>query len=211
MSGVVLRLSRLIGLGIVVGKLNSSIDYSRTDFMSQQHDIEDLARIFMEHYPLVIGIIRRYSVDPDALHDFVHQVFIQFVQGYLKFHWDLSRDIKPLLGELTRNTVVSSWRKERNFSQAMTNLRERMLAEASAGSVERIEEKTRMRIDALKECLETLPPHSRRLIEDHYFHGMSMSEIARAQEAKDTRIRQALCRIRHKLRECIERKQRDPE
>lgn len=60
------------------------------------------------------------------------------------------------------------------------------------------------RLAALRNCLDKLPPHSRKLLESRYAPGGSVSELAKADGRSVAAISQVLYRIRDLLLECIE-------
>jgi len=62
------------------------------------------------------------------------------------------------------------------------------------------------RVDALRDCLEAVPPHARRILELRYFEGHSCEEVARAVGVKLPAVYQRLSRLHRALRECIERR-----
>lgn len=65
------------------------------------------------------------------------------------------------------------------------------------------------RMDALRECLETVPTHGRRLLELRYFEGRSCGEVAQSVGAKLPAIYQRLSRLHRTLKECIERRMQE--
>jgi RNA polymerase sigma-70 factor (ECF subfamily) len=57
---------------------------------------------------------------------------------------------------------------------------------------------------ALRQCLEKLPPHSRRLLEHRYAPGGSVKDLAQADGRSVAALSQLLYRIRETLLQCIE-------
>jgi RNA polymerase sigma-70 factor (ECF subfamily) len=60
------------------------------------------------------------------------------------------------------------------------------------------------RLTALRDCLEKLPPHSRKLLESRYAPGASVKDLAHADGRSIAALSQVLYRIRESLLECIE-------
>ena len=58
---------------------------------------------------------------------------------------------------------------------------------------------------ALRQCVAKLPEHSRELVEHRYFRGLAIQAIADETERNLSAVKVALMRVRHALRECIER------
>lgn len=66
--------------------------------------------------------------------------------------------------------------------------------------------KWKARREALKSCLENLPPEYRELIEIRYRQKLSIEEFAALTGRNPGTVRATLRRIRHKLHDCISRK-----
>jgi RNA polymerase sigma-70 factor, ECF subfamily len=62
------------------------------------------------------------------------------------------------------------------------------------------------RVDALRECLETVPPRSRQMLELRYFDGRSCDQVAETLGIKLSAVYQRLSRLHGALKECIERR-----
>jgi len=67
------------------------------------------------------------------------------------------------------------------------------------------EEGVRDRNNALRQCLQKLPEHHRKLVEDRYQPGASVQKIATEANRTVGAISQTLYRIRHNLMICIEK------
>lgn len=65
-------------------------------------------------------------------------------------------------------------------------------------------------VEYLRDCLASLPPHARELIELKYTHNHPIDTIATRLQRTENSIWQALFRLRAQLRECLERKLRNP-
>lgn len=74
------------------------------------------------------------------------------------------------------------------------------LAESSAAEGEREDWLARLR-----HCLERLAPYSRKLIEDHYFAGVTTGELAAREGRRGSTMRMTLLRIRQTLHHCLTR------
>lgn len=57
---------------------------------------------------------------------------------------------------------------------------------------------------ALRQCLASLPDHSRELLKQRYAGGASVSEMAAANRKSEDSIKSSLLRVRKKLESCIE-------
>jgi RNA polymerase sigma-70 factor (ECF subfamily) len=57
----------------------------------------------------------------------------------------------------------------------------------------------------LRFCLDRLAPYSRKLIDDHYFAGMTTGELAKREGRRGSTMRMTLLRIRQTLHYCLTR------
>jgi RNA polymerase sigma-70 factor, ECF subfamily len=62
------------------------------------------------------------------------------------------------------------------------------------------------RVEALQDCLETMPAEPRRMLDLRYVEGHSCEEVARIFGLKLDTAYQRLSRLHRALRECVERK-----
>ncbi len=164
------------------------------------YDHQDIEQLINENVGFVCALAVRYAPVPDLVQDIVQQVFLEFLKKRQK--WDLTRDVKPLLSEMTRLVARRSWQE---CSQQMTD-QMRALAEyvrqiAESSPIESIQEEERM---ALRKCLEKLPERSRLLVRTRYYLGANSVEIATRLGMTPTAVRRALFRLRQRLRACVE-------
>ncbi len=165
--------------------------------------IDRLALLFESRFGLVLETARRYAPKSELARDIAQQSFIVFAQGAAKNDWDLDRDVNPLLYGIVKNVAMQHWERERKHSpEALADLYERLgrpVRENEAASVGEDE-----RIAALRVCMEKLSPRNRTLLRQHYAEGIKTDELADRNHVKGGAIRQLFCRLRAKLRECIE-------
>lgn len=66
------------------------------------------------------------------------------------------------------------------------------------------------RVEALRDCIDTMPDRSRRLLRLRYFEGYSCGEVAEQLDCGLNAIYKRLSRLCIGLRECIERRMKEP-
>lgn len=169
-------------------------------------DLDQLAALFESRFGFVLKTARRYAPKSGLDRDIAQQAFIVFVRGVAKNNWDLDRNIDPLLYGIVKNVALQHWDRERKHSpDALIRLYEllgRLPDEAGAPpEAADFEEKKR---DALKSCMEKLTTRNRLLLEQHYREGIKTDELAARNNVKGGALRQLFCRLRAKLRDCIE-------
>ena len=158
--------------------------------------------LFMEQHNFVKGIALRYAPYPGFAEDIVQQVFLEFVAK--KDQWKIGEDPRPLLATMTRNVARRFWQeKTRTMPAVLRNIAERIrrLSETQTGETAYDEE-----LFALQICLDQLPQRGRSLLEKRYFHKSSSDRIAGEMNLKVNTLNRTLCRLRDKLRLCIERR-----
>lgn len=62
------------------------------------------------------------------------------------------------------------------------------------------------RMEALRECMDGVPSHSRRLLELRYFDGRSCQEVAELLGAGVEAIYQRLSRLHRQLKQCVDQR-----
>jgi RNA polymerase sigma-70 factor, ECF subfamily len=161
---------------------------------------DEISRIAAREEGFVLALATRLAPAPGLAEDIAQQVFLEFVEKAEQ--WDLSRDVRPLLTTMTRHVAKRAWREL--SKQQKPKLREladhiRRLAEDRELSWYTAEDR-----EALKECVKSLPDKSSSLIHAYYSLELSGREIAERLEMTSSAVRQALSRMRRKLRSCME-------
>jgi RNA polymerase sigma factor (sigma-70 family) len=147
----------------------------------------------------VTALALKLAPAPGMAGDIAQQVFLEFLSKGKK--WDLSGEVRPLLAGMTRNVARRFWREaSRKMSPEMYGLAEhiRTLAEGEDVSWYSNEEK-----NALRRCLERLPEKSKRIVQTHYYLGVSSVEMANRMSMSAAAVRRALFRLRAQLRRCV--------
>ena len=157
-------------------------------------------------------IVRRYQGDvrmivskwiqcPAAADDIAQDVFVAAYENLNRF--DDQRSLRSWLIGIAKNKAKLHLRSEarrRNHELApLQNQIQRWKAQELEGEVfndasERV---------SLSRCIEQLAPESKRLIEKHYFDGMTLESIARESNRTGGSLRMMLLRIRKALAKCI--------
>lgn len=170
--------------------------------MDKPFNIEAITQLFQDHYGLMIVVALRYAPSPELAYDIVQQVFIDFIEDALKRERDYGKSIAPFLRTLTKNRAIDCWREyKKNSPEHLQRIAERFADRPVDDETLRWSEE----ISGLRSCMKKLPPPARQMVEQHYFHGTTMEDIAVRTGRKAVTVRSFFSRIRQKLRECIER------
>lgn len=159
------------------------------------------AQVFLAHHGFVKGLALKHAPWPGLAEDILQQVLVEFLAKAEQ--WDLGSDVRPLLATMTRNVALRHWRERtRELPEVMQRLADhvRQLAEERSAPARYEEEVT-----ALRGCLDKLPEKSRALIDLYYYRDVSTAEIAAQMDMKAEAVCRAICRLRDKLRGCIDR------
>ena len=159
------------------------------------------ATLFLAHHGFVKGLALKHAPWPGLADDIVQQVIVEFLGK--ADEWDLTADLRPLLATMTRHVALRHWREQtRKLPEVAQRLAEhiRQIAEAQLAPPRYEEELT-----ALQSCLDKLPGKSRTLVDLYYFADVPTREIAAQLAMKADTVLRAICRLRERLRQCINR------
>lgn len=160
-----------------------------------------------EHHSGLRGFVRSLGVDPLWVDDVAQEAFIVAYNRLDEF--DHSRDFGAWLRGIARNLVINERRKDARRKRILSdNLTEVLIASSSVSDEEDEEmgDLALMRLNALKECVKSLPEKSLRLLKSRYEDDNSAQDIAEEFSMNPPAVRKALERMRAALRECMEEK-----
>ena len=159
------------------------------------------AQVFLAHHGFVKGLALRHAPWPGLANDIIQQVFLEFARK--ERQWNLDSDVKPLLATMTRFVALRYWR-ERTHQQPEVV---RQLADHIRRLASERQDEPRYddELDALRICLEKLPNKTRSCVDLYYYAGHSTGEIAARMKMRSDTVCRALCRVREKLRDCLQR------
>lgn len=172
--------------------------------VSRIADMEHLARLFESRYDLVMAMARCYTPDTHLTYDVIQESFIVFVRGVAEKDWDVQHDVDSLLrGIVKRVALKYRERESKHAPEALQRIHDRILRLVeTTGEFDELQAE---RVTALRTCVEKLPFRSRLFLEQHYREHVSLEELGDRNGIKPNTIRQMFCRLRKKLRDCIER------
>jgi RNA polymerase sigma-70 factor (ECF subfamily) len=162
-----------------------------------------------EHHAGLRGFVRSLGVDPLWVDDVAQEAFIVAYNRLGEF--DHSRDFGAWLRGIARNLVINERRKNARRKRIISdNLTEVLIASSSASDEDEDEmgDLGLVRLNALKECVKSLPEKSLRLLKSRYEDDHSAQDIAEEFSMNPPAVRKALERMRTALRDCMEEKMR---
>lgn len=177
--------------------------------MNRDNDKEQLAALFGSRYALVLEAARRYAPGASLTYDVAQQTFIVFMEGFekKKWEWDSDRQLDSLLFGIAKNVARQLWAQEQKKASEPERLvgeRFRDYLNAKYREDDPADELAMNRQRILKYCMQKLTSRNRDLLKKHYEDGLTLEEIASRNRVNATAIRQVFCRLRAKLRDCIQ-------
>jgi RNA polymerase sigma-70 factor (ECF subfamily) len=164
-------------------------------------DTTRAGQVFLVHHGFVKGLAIKHAPWPGLADDIIQQVFLEFARK--EERWNLDSDVRPLLASMTRFVALRYWR-ERTHQQPEVV---RQLADHIRQLVSESEDEPRYddELDALRGCLAKLPNKTRSFVDLYYYAGHSTEEIGARMKMRSDTVCRALCRVREKLRDCLQR------
>ena len=147
------------------------------------------------------AFIQMLGVQPDSVDDLAQETFLVAFRELDSF--DKERDFGKWLRGIARNLVRNEIRKTARRCRIIDEeLTQHLLAQAEEGHSDEGFDDEDFR--ALRDCLESLPEKSRKLIAGRYADEWKAPFLADQMEMSANAVRLALMRIRQRLRGCIE-------
>ena len=103
---------------------------------------------------------------------------------------------------ISRNLLLKEVKARSRYVAPDEDILDRIVIDAAMHSME-AQEREEEYVEHLRNCLSQLPDESRQLIQQRYFNGMSVRELAKLHDRTETWTAVALFRIRDILRVCM--------
>jgi RNA polymerase sigma-70 factor (ECF subfamily) len=155
--------------------------------------------LVVEHHMQLRAFVRSLAVDPDWVDDISQEAFLIAYREWKSF--DATRDFGKWLRGIAANIVRNEFRKDARRQRILhTDLVDVLLTRYSEWK----ELSEPVTVEAVRECLDKLPPRHREVIQARYRDGQPAPAVARRFETSADAVRQLLVRIRLQLRQCVE-------
>ncbi|MDM4016468.1 sigma-70 family RNA polymerase sigma factor [Roseiconus lacunae] len=157
-------------------------------------------KLWTEVQPAVAMYVRAIVRDPHATSDIVQNTAVVLLRKFDE--WDSSRDYLRWAMGIAKFELLAyhrnSGRDRLVFDESLLDA----LAESWPSVISEVDHEQ----SALQDCLETLSPKAREIVNLRYFGGLKVPKIAEQLGLTAGAIRIALMRIRHQLAGCVERR-----
>jgi RNA polymerase sigma-70 factor (ECF subfamily) len=174
---------------------------SRMMAADETHGTEQFMRLFLANqrriYGLILTLVPNVADADDLLQEVSSRMWVkfdQFIPGTDFGAWGM---------QFARN-VVANFRRQR-ATAGVVAFNDELLEQVAVVAVGAIEQIDR-RHEALRDCLRTIPPRGRKLIERRYGPGERVDAIAASIGQSASMVYKTLSQIHLALYQCIERK-----
>jgi len=158
-----------------------------------------------EHHAGLRGFVRSLGVNPLWVDDVAQEAFIVAYNRLDEF--DRERDFGAWLRGIARNLVINERRKDARRKRILSdNLTDILLSTSSVAEDDEggVGDTGLAKLNALRECIRTLPEKSLQMLKSRYEDENSAQKIAEEIDMKPPAVRKALERVRTSLRNCME-------
>jgi RNA polymerase sigma-70 factor (ECF subfamily) len=163
---------------------------------SKRSEFESLV---VEHHVRVRALVRSLGVDPDWVDDVAQEAFLTAFRQWETF--DQSRDFGKWLRGIAANIVRNEIRKDARRQRILHTELAEILLDRYLESQKKHEP---VAIDAVRQCVDKLPPKSQQVVQGRYRDGLAAPQLAQELALSAANVRQMLVRIRRQLKQCIE-------
>jgi len=157
--------------------------------------------LYREHAGRTAAYLRRCGFASPDVEDLVQETFVRVFRSLGTF--DAARGgLGPWLGAIARNVARRRWHRCAPPDSLDPDLAEAVFeapAEDAAGE-------TREQLEALRGCLEALPPDLDRIVRLRYVEARSTRGIAQAERLPEATVRLRLDEARETLARCLKAK-----
>ncbi|MDF1740226.1 MAG: sigma-70 family RNA polymerase sigma factor [Verrucomicrobiales bacterium] len=171
----------------------------------EKEDRELFIEQVREHHATLRGFVRSLGVAPMWVDDVAQEAFIVAYNRLDEF--DRERDFGAWLRGIARNLVINERRKDARRKRILSdNLTDVLLSSSSASDHEEEElgDRGLAKLNALRECIKSLPEKSLGLLKSRYENESSAQDIAEEFSMKPPAVRKALERARTALKKCMD-------
>jgi len=158
--------------------------------------------LFVQHQPMVRGMILALLPDFDAVDDIVQETFLAATRKAGDF--EIGTNFVAWVCTIARYKVLETLRKRRRNFETLSD--EVIEAVCAAAPHDERSDHLAGRLDVLNDCVKQLSGHARHALELRYQQAHRLPEVAERMGWTVDSTKVMLSRVRANLRECIQRK-----
>jgi len=158
-------------------------------------------RLYESHAGWVRVYLRRCGFTPADVDDLAQEVFLRVLKSLDTF--DAARGpFAPWLATVARNVARKSWARRPSPDHLDPEMAEAVFAAAENAD----KPETREEIEALRGCIDALPPDLARIVRRRYVDGMTTRGIATAENLPEATARLRIDEAKAALERCLKSK-----
>jgi RNA polymerase sigma-70 factor (ECF subfamily) len=165
---------------------------------AKKGDAASFERLVTPHLPMLFAYSRAICLDFHAAQDVVQETAIIAFRNLN--HLFPEADFSTWLRAIARRQALEARRKLHRFARFAEEAVERAYQDPAPTEV------TAQR-KLLGDCIRALGERGQGVVEEHYFRGLSLSEVASRLETSVSAVKQLLYRIRKLLEEYVRKRQ----
>lgn len=166
--------------------------------MNDSTPIKEFLRYQGEFMAYLMAILR----DFDAAEEVFQNAAVVIVEGATA--GEPIRNFRAWAKEIVRRQALYRLRKQAQETRLFRPISFELFEEISATFLEGDAEDVPQEIQALRRCLEKLPPHQRRMLALRYEQRQSFEQIGRQAGTSPGAAQRALSRVRMALHDCVQ-------
>ena len=164
---------------------------------AKKGDAASFERLVTPYLPMLFAYSRAICLDFHAAQDVVQETAIIAFRNLN--HLFPEADFSTWLRAIARRQALEARRKLHRFARFAEEAVERAYEDPAP-----VEVSARRKL--LGECIRALGERGQGVVEEHYFRGLSLSEVATRLETSVTAVKQLLYRSRKLLEECVRKR-----
>jgi RNA polymerase sigma-70 factor, ECF subfamily len=174
--------------------------------MTPSPDRDFYAEFVREHHSELRMFIRCLGATATGADDLAQEAFVIAWQKWSELRQP--EDALKWLKGISYKLVVNERRKNARHKRILHDDLTEVLLKRASEKMEEEHNPTESLWDqhqtAFEHCLQQLPLHSKELLRWRYENQLSSQELAERRQVSPTALRQMLCRLRSKLKACIQ-------
>ena len=160
-------------------------------------DDDRFLKLLLRYQTDIKAFIGSLVLDPHVRDDVFQEVAITLLRKFDAY------DAQYSFGAWARGVAAKKILQHRAQAARFPALLSLEAIQAVLDAFDRTEETASSRAEALKDCVQRLPEHSRSLLSLRYQQGLKPAEIARQSGRTLDAVYQILSRVRAKLEDCV--------
>jgi RNA polymerase sigma-70 factor (ECF subfamily) len=176
--------------------------HKRESMGASLDDVEAFTGLIREHQAGLRAFVRSLGVEADWVDDVAQEVFLIAYRQRAQF--DSGKDYGRWLRGIARRVAANERRKEARHSRLLSAALPELMPAEDAQVEDLLDGGTAPILEALRNCMGSLPERGRALLARRYEQGDAAPVLALAFNLSPDAVRQSLTRLRSAVKRCVE-------